>query len=167
MCRHNIARHSEEQSLELQYRNKKVYGTGLGTSVNWEIDENGRGIIFNDFFPEVEVPSMDFGIPKDSEIDISALSMYFLSDLDKTEKKTKIDSLSTVIRAYGNWIESLKTRMNLLETRYHAPAEMNINGCLSAKARMEEGLRILKENSVAWDAFRYPSGTILAKRNLG
>ena len=122
MCRHNIARHSEEQSLELQYRNKKVYGTGLGTSVNWEIDENGRGIIFNDFFPEVEVPSMDFGIPKDSEIDISALSMYFLSDLDKTEKKTKIDSLSTVIRAYGNWIESLKTRMNLLETRYHAPA---------------------------------------------
>ena len=31
--------------------------------------------------------------------------MYFLSDLDKTEKKTKIDSLSTVIRAYGHWIE--------------------------------------------------------------
>lgn len=85
--------------------------------------------------------------------------MYFLSDLDKTEKKTKIDSLSTVIRAYGHWIESLKTRMNLLETRYHAPAEMNINGCLSAKARMEEGLRILKENSVAWDAFS------LSKRN--
>ena len=31
----------EEQSLELQYRNKHVYGTGLGTAVNWKIDENG------------------------------------------------------------------------------------------------------------------------------
>lgn len=47
---------AEEQSLELQYRNKKVYGTGLGTSVNWEIDDFGHGMIFNDFFPEVEVP---------------------------------------------------------------------------------------------------------------
>ena len=31
---------NEEKSLELQYRNKKVYGTGLGTSVNWVIDGN-------------------------------------------------------------------------------------------------------------------------------
>ena len=55
---------AEEQSLELQYRNKKVYGTGLGTSVNWEIDDFGHGMIFNDFFPEVEVPSMDFSLPE-------------------------------------------------------------------------------------------------------
>ena len=44
----------EEQSLELQYRNKHVYGTGLGTAVNWKIDENGKGFIRNDFFPEFE-----------------------------------------------------------------------------------------------------------------
>lgn len=155
---------SEEQSLELQYRNKKVYGTGLGTSVNWEIDENGRGTIFNDFLPEVEVPSMDFGIPKDSGVDIQALSMYFLSDLDKSEKENKIGGLSTVIRAYGNWIELLKTRMDSLETRYLASAEVNINGCLSAKARMEEGLRVLKENSMAWDAFSLANRAMLMQR---
>lgn len=155
---------SEEQSLELQYRNKKVYGTGLGTSVNWKIDENGRGIIFNDFFPEVEVPSMDFGIPKDSKIDTNALSMHFLSDLDKTEKANKIDGLSTIIRAYGNWIKLLKARTDLLETRYHAAAEMNINGCLSAKTRMEEGLRILKEDGVAWDAFSLANRAMLMQR---
>lgn len=40
---------SEEQSLELQYRNKHVYGTGLGTSVNWNIDSDGNGEIYNDF----------------------------------------------------------------------------------------------------------------------
>ena len=33
----------EEKSLELQYRNKHVYGTGLGTAVNWNINERERG----------------------------------------------------------------------------------------------------------------------------
>lgn len=56
---------------------KKVYGTGLGTSVNWDIDITGRGKIYNDFFPEVEVPSMDFSVPSNSGIDKETLSMRF------------------------------------------------------------------------------------------
>ena len=43
----------EEQSLNLLYRNKKVYGTGLGTSLSWNIDSDGRGELYNDFFPEI------------------------------------------------------------------------------------------------------------------
>ena len=39
----------EERNLELQYRNKKNYGSGLGTSLNWEIDDTGRGKIYNDY----------------------------------------------------------------------------------------------------------------------
>ena len=46
----------EEQSLEMLYRNKKNYGTGLGASVNWEIDSNGNGYIQTDLFPQSEVP---------------------------------------------------------------------------------------------------------------
>ena len=56
---------AEEQSLELQYRNKHVYGTGLGTAVNWKIDDSGTGFISNDFFAEFEVPSLDFALPDD------------------------------------------------------------------------------------------------------
>lgn len=40
---------SEEQSLDLLYRHKKIYGTGLGTSVNWNIDSNGVGSLWSDF----------------------------------------------------------------------------------------------------------------------
>ena len=52
----------EELSLSLLYRNKKVYGTGHGTSVNWDIVDNGLGHITTDFFPQIEVPQMDFGV---------------------------------------------------------------------------------------------------------
>ena len=98
---------SEEQSLELQYRNKRVYGTGLGTSVNWEIDTEGNGIIYNDFFPETEVPQMDFAIPESFGIKAEALSMRHLSDLDRTEKSQKLSELRSVVEAYGSWIDAL------------------------------------------------------------
>ena len=65
----------EEKSLELQYRNKYVYGTGLGTAVNWSINEKGEGSIINDFFPEAEVPSMDFNLPANCGVDKRTLSM--------------------------------------------------------------------------------------------
>ena len=90
---------AEEQSLELQYRNKRVYGTGLGTSVNWEIDAEGNGKMYNDFFPETEVPQMDFTIPKSFGIKEEALSMRHLSDLDRTEKSQKLSELRSVVEA--------------------------------------------------------------------
>lgn len=37
---------SEEQSLDLLYRHKKIYGTGLGTSVSWDINASGIGSIY-------------------------------------------------------------------------------------------------------------------------
>ena len=37
---------SEERSLDLLYRHKKIYGTGLGTSVDWEINASGVGAIW-------------------------------------------------------------------------------------------------------------------------
>lgn len=89
----------EEQSLELQYRNKHVYGTGLGTAVNWKIDENGKGFIWNDFFPEFEVPSMDFALPGDCGVSDRTLSMKYLSDLNDTEKSEKIRDLESLVDA--------------------------------------------------------------------
>lgn len=124
---------SEEQSLELQYRNKRVYGTGLGTSVNWEIDTKGNGIIYNDFFPETEVPQMDFTIPKSFGIKAEALSMRHLSDLDRTEKSQKLSELRSVVEAYGSWIDALVEKKKDLPAHYQSAASINISGCLKRK----------------------------------
>lgn len=155
---------SEEQSLELQYRNKRVYGTGLGTSVNWEIDTEGNGIIYNDFFPETEVPQMDFAIPESFGIKAEALSMRHLSDLDRTEKSQKLSELRSVVEAYGSWIDALVEKKKDLPAHYQSAASINISGCLKAKDRMLAGLRVLDEDAVAWTAFSLANRAMFMQR---
>ena len=155
---------SEEQSLELQYRNKRVYGTGLGTSVNWEIDTEGNGIIYNDFFPETEVPQMDFTIPKSFGIKAEALSMRHLSDLDRTEKSQKLSELRSAVEAYGSWIDALVEKQKDLPAHYQSAASINISGCLKAKDRMLAGLRVLDEDAVAWTAFSLANRAMFMQR---
>lgn len=79
----------EEQSLALQYRNKKVYGTGLGTSISWNVDEVGRGEVYSNYFPVSEVPSMDFNLPSDSKVTKEVLSICACEYIrvDATDKK--------------------------------------------------------------------------------
>lgn len=155
---------AEEQSLELQYRNKRVYGTGLGTSVNWDIDTDGKGEIYNDFFPEVEVPSMDFSIPQGLGIHKDALSMRHLSDLDNTEKPQKLSELRSVVDAYGSWIDTLIDKQKELSGCYQSAAKVNIEGCLKAKSRMLAGLKILNDNSTAWTAFSLANRAMFMQR---
>ena len=154
----------EEQSLELQYRNKRVYGTGLGTSVNWNIDTDGNGEIYNDFFPEIEVPSMDFSIPAGSGIHKEALSMRHLSDLDSTERPQKLSELRSVVEAYSNWIDTLSEKKKDLPSYYQSAAEVNITGCRNAKDRMLAGLRILSDDQTAWNAFSLANRAMFMQR---
>lgn len=154
----------EEQSLELQYRNKSVFGSGLGTSVNWEVDETGSGLIYNDFFPDVEVPSMDFGIPEDYGIAKDALSMRYLSDINEVDKGVKLHNLSTVIDAYGKWINELLDKKVALPPKYAEVAGYNINGCKLAMKRMRNGLELLETNDAAWKAFMLANRAMFMQR---
>ncbi len=143
----------EEKSLELQYRNKKVYGTGLGTSVGWEIDNDGKGLVFSDFFPEVEVPSMDFRLPEDADVVPEALSMKYLSDLMDVAKEEKINRLESIVSAYESWIKKIENISKELDLKYETIAEKNIQGCRKSALRMKKGIELLSENENAWTAF--------------
>lgn len=154
----------EDKTLEMLYRNKKHYGTGLGTAVSWKIDDEGQGFIKTDFFPEVEVAGLDFSPPEECKIDNAALSMKFLSDLDNTEKNNKIQKLETVINAYESWIKTLQEKSSSLDSKYKECAERNIKSCLDVLSRMKKGLLILDKNKDAWNAFQLANRAMFMQR---
>lgn len=154
----------EEKSLALQYRKKKAYGTGLGTSMYWEIDESGKGYLKNDFFPKYEIPSMEFNLPKKYNVKSEALSMKYMSDLYEKEKTEKMNLLQSVVDAYGQWIDEQSGNIKMLEPCYLDIAGKNIKGCKDARDRMNAGIRILSEKPLALAAFELANRAMYMQR---
>lgn len=154
----------EECSLELLYRHKKIYGTGLGTSVDWDIDKQGKGSVWNDFFPIEEIPAMNFSLPKNRVITNNELSMKYLSDLNTIDKDTKISSMYSLVDLYKSWVVGLEKTASLLDTKYISAASKNIAECRRAYERMYAGIKTLKENETAYKAFLLANRAMFMQR---
>ena len=154
----------EERSLDLLYRHKKIYGTGLGTSVDWKIDDNGNGSIWNDFFPITEVPSMSFSLPKNDLLGDGELSMKYLSDLDSSDREAKLKSMRSLVDLYRQWVEDLEKVAATLDTRYASAAAKNIQECKRAYQRMYAGIEALRSNDNAYRAFLLANRAMFMQR---
>lgn len=154
----------EEKSLIMQYRNKKVYGTGLGTSMSWSVNDTGEGWVSNDFFPQVEVPSMDFKLVSDVHVPSEAFSMKYLSDLDATDQDSKLSAEGKIVDAYSDWIKKRRTIADGLDPKYKPIALKNISGCEASANRMRRGSDILKKDKKAWQAFQLANRAMFMQR---
>ena len=154
----------EEQSLNLLYRNKKVYGTGLGTSLSWNIDSDGRGELYNDFFPEIEVPQMDFQLPEKYQIDKRTLSMKYLSDLNDYTKEEKIDLLRKFIESYKKWIDDLSEKLKAIDEKFQHIGNLNLSKCHESYERMKNGIESLQKDDVQWNAFELANRAMFMQR---
>ena len=154
----------EEQALELLYRHKKIYATGLGTSVDWSITESGHGNLWTVFFPVKEIPSMSFSLPPNTLITDDELSMKYLSDLCKEDRQTKLNSMSKLVDLYSNWIEDLDKMVADLDPRYTSAATKNIAECKRAAMRMRDGVTTLREDDNAYNAFLLANRAMFMQR---
>jgi len=154
----------EERSLELLYRKKKLYATGLGVSVDWDIDAIGNGSVWSDFFPEAEVPPMSFDLLDNTLMLTSDLSMKSLSDLDDSDKSRKLSTLTSLVDLYKAWTEDLKDTASHLDSCYQSPAEKNIAECERAYERMYAGIETLRTCEVAYKAFLLANRAMFMQR---
>lgn len=154
----------EECSLELLYRNKKIYGTGLGVAVDWDIDGNGNGRLWSEFFPQSEVPQMSFDLPQNDNVTTAQLSMKYLSDLDVSNKSQKLNSLKGLVRLYEDWVNNLEAVTKTLDPRYMSAASANIAECRKAYARMYDGITTLETNNQAYAAFLLANRAMFMQR---
>lgn len=154
----------EEQSLALLYRRKKIFGTGLGTSVDWDIDSAGNGKLWTDFFPMKEIPAMNFSLPQNDLICDSELSMKYLSDLDATPKSEKLKSMVKLVDLYQAWIISLEESAKTLDPCFSSAAAKNIAECHKAAERMYRGINTLETNENAYSAFLLANRAMFMQR---
>lgn len=154
----------EEKSLDLLYRHKKIYATGLGTSADWEIDETGRGRLWTDFFPAKEIPSMSFSLPNNDLIADGELSMKYLSDLDATDRETKLSSMTHLVDLYSSWVSDLERTAASLDGRYTTAAAKNIAECKRAAERMYSGIATLRQDDNAFAAFQLANRAMFMQR---
>lgn len=154
----------EELSLELLYRNKSIYGTGLGVAVDWKIDSSGYGTLWSEYFPQSEVPQMSFDLPDHSSITSDQLSMKYLSDLDTTAKTQKLSALKGLVDLYKSWVDDLEDTAKSLDPRYRTAAASNISECRKAYKRMYEGIRTLEASKDAYIAFSLANRAMFMQR---
>ena len=154
----------EEKSNSLLYRNKKNYGTGLGTALNWSIDQEGKGYVESDFFPQVEVPQMEFKLDSKYEVVDETFSMKYLSDLTIEEKNVKIEKLKSLLEAYETWIDELENESKELPSQYGETAKKHISNCKYCLDRMKNGIKVLVNNELAWNAFQLANRAMYMQR---
>lgn len=154
----------EEASNSLLYRNHKKYGTGLGTSVNWKIDDYGKGMIYSDFFPMVEVPQMEFTVDEKYKVDSKVFSMKFLSDLDETDKEIKINYLKCLAKGYNDWIDEIESVIVGMSVHHANTAKKHILNCRCCLKRIEDGINELNDNVKAWDSFQLANRAMFMQR---
>lgn len=145
----------EEQSLALQYRNKKIYATGLGTAVDWGETPTGDFIIRSECMPVHEVPGMDFSIGGAGDV----LQMKNLSDMSEWDKESLNAELTSFVNLYGEWISDQETQCKAMQAgefpEYHQTAGLHIERCKESLKRMRDGIDVLNENDNALKAFKF------------
>jgi superfamily II DNA/RNA helicase len=163
---YRAARHSdrEEMAIDFLYRNKKIYGSGLGVSIDWDIDAAGQGKVWSEYFPQIEVPQTDFNLPCNNLLTDKELSMKYLSDLDTADKTIKIKSLKNLVQLYKDWITEKESEISLLEKTQQKIARDNMSDCKTACNRMSSGIQTLENNHTAYLAFELANKAMFMQR---
>ena len=134
----------EEQELELQYRERRIYAVGHGAAVAWRAGPQVQPELWVDFMPTVETPmvSADGG-------DHATLTLDRLASTPRTEE------LEAFVMAYARWIEEQRSAASNLHGRGdHAAAARVLERMATALQRMRTCIAMLRSDPMALEAFR-------------
>ena len=144
----------EEQELELQYREQRIYAIGHGGAANWDVSPGRTARIWSEFMPEAEVPMMTVNTGGDDAV----LDLEYLADTPLC------DDLQHFVDGYADWIAEQKrisTKCPKKDERVIADricANMQV-----ALDRMYECIEMLRTDRLAYDSFRFANQAMLAQ----
>lgn len=150
----------EEQELELQYRDKKLYAIGHGTGVDWEISKNGM-VIFTESIPTAEVPQVTANLESKQVLELR----YLANALNN--KSHTIASLAEFVQDYGRWIEEQEKKVSSFPKEDHPVGSRITTKMREVEKRMHSGIKLLSSDNSALLAFSLANRAILNQMEQG
>ena len=142
----------EEQELELQYREQRIYAVGHGAAVDWEVEPGRAARVRSDFMPGAEVPMMTVETGGEDAV----LDLARLADSPMTE------DLARFVDGYSDWIEEQRRVASELPTPGEQATANRICDRMSvALERMRGCVEMLRTDPLAAESFRLANRAML------
>ena len=134
----------EEQELELQYKERRIYAVGHGAAAGWRIEAQAPPEIWADFMPTVETPAMTVESGHDA-----------LLTLDRLATEPRPEELSGFVEGYAVWVAEQRLAAGCLQGEAdQAAASRVLDKMDTALGRMRACVAMLRTDAVALEAFR-------------
>ena len=142
----------EEQELELQYREQRIYAVGHGAAVDWEVEPGRAARVRSDFMPRAEVPMMTV----ETGAEDAVLDLARLADSPMTE------AFARFVDGYSDWIaEQRRVASELPTPGEQATANRICNRMSVALERMRGCVEMLRSDPLAAESFRFANRAML------
>ena len=142
----------EEQELELQYREQRIYAVGHGAAANWDVRPGRAARIWSEFMPDAEVPMMTVNIGGDDAV----LRLARLADAPM------LDELDRFVGGYAGWVaEQERIVSGLPNTSERSAANRICNRMNIALGRMRACVQTLRDDRLAAESFRLANRAML------
>lgn len=148
------------QSNELLYRERHTYAIGHGAAAKWDdVDQDARraGSVGVDLLPQHEVPLV---VPR---LLGSQISMAELATIESAEQASGL--IQPMLEAYQVWIDGRRSETRALASPLAETARVHLAECELAHRRMQDGLRLLAQDSQSLEAFRFANEAMLLQRS--
>jgi hypothetical protein len=161
---------TEEESLELLYRNELTFSTGHGCAGEWACDEAAQRArsVSAEPLPSYETPA----VTPDLEITGTGgarerlkIPMAPLAGLFKGDDGLAV--LHTMVNHYAAWVETRSSEIPKLDKRFHPAAQLHMERCSIALSRMKSGLSLIEKPGLARDSFRFANEAMLTQQICG
>ena len=139
----------EEQELELQYRERRIYAIGHGAAVDWCVEPGSSARIWSEFMPTTETPIMA----------VDAGSHGGVLELDRLATTSAHGELARFADGYAEWIANQKRAA--AEASSQAAAKRICERMAVALARMRGSIEMLRADPNADESFRLANRAML------
>ena len=142
----------EEQELELQYREQRIFAVGHGAAAAWEVNPGRPARVWSDFMPEAEVPTMTVDTGGDDTV----------FDLARLADSPMADHLARFADGYSDWIAEQRRDATTFPTAgERATADRICDRMQVALERMRRCIEMLRTDPLAAESFRLANRAML------